>query len=419
MSRIEVDRGRLAAHPTRLTGGGKMRRLVVVMASAFVLAPFMIGAARAVSTCTWDAGSKMLTANVDGVATLGVSGSAVVLDGSPCDAGATTTTVELIVVSGSAGADQFDLDLRGGSFAPGATVESGASEIEMTIDLEGGADVLGLIGTQGADSFSFGQGGANLNGDDDFDVAIVGLGDLYVYGGSGADTIAAAGDAVVGGPIMTYFVANGDGGDDIVIGGNGDDLLSGGGGQDVVRGGHGADWVRGGPGADELSGGGGVDTVDYQTATGGVIVNLHTSTGSGGGQGIDQLDTFEDVVGSYFRDVLTGNARANRLSALDGDDHVSGGPGDDIVGGGGGTDRLIGGLGQDRLNGNSGPDVMRAGSAHDVLRGGDGDDRLHGGDGPDLLHGNWGNDGLNGGAGTDICYQDPGSGPQTSCERPR
>jgi Ca2+-binding RTX toxin-like protein len=395
-----------------------MRRLVVVTAWALVIAPFMVGTAQAVSTCTWDSGSKTLTANVEGVATLGVSGSAIVLNGSPCDTGATTTTVELIVVNGSAGLDLFDLDLRGGPFAPGATVESGASEIETMVDLEGGVDELGVIGSQGSDSFSIGQSGANLNGDDDVDVTIVGLGDLYVYGGSSADTIAAAGDAVVGGPITTYFVAYGDGGNDVVIGGNGDDLLSGGGGQDLVGGGRGVDWVRGGPGADELSGGAGVDTVDYQTATGGVVVSLQTSTGSGGGQGIDQLGTFEDVVGSYFRDILTGNARANRLSALEGDDQVYGGPGDDIVGGGAGTDRLIGGLGRDRLNGNSGPDVMRAGAAHDVLRGGDGDDTLHGGDGPDLLHGNWGNDGLNGGAGTDTCYQDPGSGQRTSCERP-
>ena len=44
----------------------------------------------------------------------------VTLDGTACDAGATTATVDLIDVQGSSGDDVLTVDLAGGPFAPGA-----------------------------------------------------------------------------------------------------------------------------------------------------------------------------------------------------------------------------------------------------------------------------------------------------------
>jgi Ca2+-binding RTX toxin-like protein len=56
------------------------------------------------------------------------------------------------------------------------------------------------------------------------------------------------------------------------------------------------------------------------------------------GAGSDTLTGFENLVGSSFNDVLTGNASANVLSGGAGDDTLDGGAGDDTLDGGAGTD---------------------------------------------------------------------------------
>jgi large repetitive protein len=64
-------------------------------------------------------------------------------------------------------------------------------------------------------------------------------------------------------------------------------------------------------------------------------------------------DTFvgvENLLGSAFKDILTGDDLANRLD---------GGLGNDILNGAGGIDTLIGGLGNDRLTGGAGADVFQ------------------------------------------------------------
>ena len=74
-----------------------------------------------------------------------------------------------------------------------------------------------------------------------------------------------------------------------------------------------------------------------------------------------------------------------------------------------GADRVKGNQGRDRLYGNAGPDKLFGGKGPDTLEGGVSDD---------WLKGQKGDDALDGGPGTDTCYQDQGSGSETSCELP-
>jgi len=56
------------------------------------------------------------------------------------------------------------------------------------------------------------------------------------------------------------------------------------------------------------------------------------------GAGVDRLDGIENVVGSTYSDVLTGNSGANHLSGGGGNDTLDGGPGNDVLSGGAGND---------------------------------------------------------------------------------
>ena len=66
----------------------------------------------------------------------------------------------------------------------------------------------------------------------------------------------------------------------------------------------------------------GSDTASYADAASGVTVSLalHGSAQDTGGAGTDTLVNIENLTGSAFDDTLTGDAGANVLSGLDGDD---------------------------------------------------------------------------------------------------
>ncbi|WP_404712183.1 hypothetical protein [Sphingomonas sp. MMS24-J13] len=120
--------------------------------------------------------------------------------------------------------------------------------------------------------------------------------------------------------------SNGQGGDDIFLGGSGSDFLAG---QD------GADWLDGGPGNDDLHGGNGDDV----------------------------------LIGGLGDDHVQGDA---------GRDYLSGGEGNDLLLGGAGNDVLVGGSGHDYLYGEGGDDILivdpDGGGESDSLDGGDGVD---------------------------------------------
>ncbi|PPK37740.1 hypothetical protein CD175_15880 [Pseudomonas laurylsulfatiphila] len=94
-----------------------------------------------------------------------------------------------------------------------------------------------------------------------------------------------------------------------------------------------------GAGNNILNGGDGVDTASYAFAASAVTVSLALTTAQAtGGSGSDTLLAFENLTGSNFNDILTGNAGANTLS---------GGAGNDVLNGGAGADTLVGSDGSD------------------------------------------------------------------------
>ena len=148
----------------------------------------------------------------------------------------------------------------------------------------------------------------------------------------------------------------GDDGNNTLYGGAGNDILTGADGNDVLIGGEGSNQLFGqwgndlfiaGPGADEFNGGDGTDTVSYENFNEGVTASLASGAGAGSDRFIN--GKIENLTGTRFDDVLTGNGGVNILT---------GGVGDDTLSGEGRADTLIGGLGKDTLTGGAGADVF-------------------------------------------------------------
>jgi len=88
-----------------------------------------------------------------------------------------------------------------------------------------------------------------------------------------------------------------------------------------------------------LDGKSGIDTLSYQDAYEGVQIDLGIKTAQEtAGSGWDSILNFENLNGSSYGDILTGNKTANILDGCDGND---------ILNGGLGNDTLIGCLGND------------------------------------------------------------------------
>jgi Ca2+-binding RTX toxin-like protein len=85
-----------------------------------------------------------------------------------------------------------------------------------------------------------------------------------------------------------------------------------------------------GAGDNRLSGSGGVDTASYANAGAGVTVDLSINTAQNtGGSGSDTLLFIENLIGSAYDDVLTGNGLWNLLDGGAGADTMTGGAGSD------------------------------------------------------------------------------------------
>jgi len=260
------------------------------------------------------------------------------------------------------------------------------------------------------------------------DLSRTGLADETIYwdGTSGDDTFDASGVTS-----DERIVANGLGGADLILGAVGDDTLDGGEGADTLDGGGGDDLLIGGAGNDSLIGGLGRDTASYSAAASAVTVSLATGAASRGA-GSDSLSGIEDIIGSAFDDILTGDGGDNSLTGGLGRDLLTGGGGQDTARydtaaaggrvnlatttaqntGGAGTDtlagieNLLGAAFADNLTGNGLANSLEGGDGADSLAGGAGDDLLFGGLGKDLLDGGSGADTLRGGAGDDTYVVD-------------
>jgi Ca2+-binding RTX toxin-like protein len=124
------------------------------------------------------------------------------------------------------------------------------------------------------------------------------------------------------------------GGNDTINGLSGNDYLDGGSGNDTLSGGDGDDILVGGLGNDSLNGGNDWDVADYSGAGAAVTVSLASGTASGGA-GSDTLAWIEEIRGSTYNDVLTGDGNANILRGGGGIDTLNGGGGDDSLYAGG------------------------------------------------------------------------------------
>ncbi len=216
----------------------------------------------------------------------------------------------------------------------------------------------------------------------------------------------AAGSTVVSSDTLAGFeAAFGSDFDDTLTGGEGDDILAGGAGNDNLDGGPGTntlsyminsgsvsvdlldgtteengptggssagtpvsedtfsnfqrfvgtpfdDQWRSTPAGDyEIDGGAGVDILRFGAVDNGVKVDVSTGVIADNGYGKQAtIANVEQIDGTDFNDSLTGDANANRLRGLSGDDILIGGDGDDNIITDDGQDKVTPGAGADSVN---------------------------------------------------------------------
>ena len=237
---------------------------LIVLTGAILLVMAAFPALAAAESCSYNAGTKAVTAVIDpgDDATLVVVGGALHFGATPtaCGAATTTTTDSISITGGTGTIESLTLDASGGVFGPGAATETNFPEIEMTVALGDAGDELLVIGTSGNDSVAMGASGFSFNSDGDVDVTFSPLpGHVEVHGGSGVNFLTGRGGWGAGLAFAgNVTLVGGDLGDEL-NGGNGSDQLTGGGGADVLNGNAGDDRLEGDGANDKLSGGEGKD----------------------------------------------------------------------------------------------------------------------------------------------------------------
>jgi len=363
------------------------------------------------------------------------------------------------VLIGGEGSDT----LLGGNGNDTASYFSSGQAVEVNLatnenfggDAEGDSlnSIENLIGSNFGDLLFGNDQDNNLSGGIGTDLLFGGGSKDFLHGGAGADildggtsnddvatyfdsdagvSISLADDTASGGhaegdELDNIEFVNGSLFDDFIQGDNQGNRLGGLFGEDILLGEGGNDVLLGGNSEDIINGGDGVDTSDYTASLEGVSVDLSTGESLFGEAEGDTLISIENLAGSAFDDVLTGDDNVNRLTGRDGDD---------MLFGNGGNDRLVGGLGADKFDGGEGTrdaadysaatqavgvDLIAGGfegeaegdtftgiefivgsEHHDNLLADDGINRVNGGDGCDVIFGRGGNDTLIGEAGNDI-----------------
>jgi Ca2+-binding RTX toxin-like protein len=262
----------------------------------------------------------------------------------------------------------------------------GGSRVELLQCLD---NIPTLVGTRGPDVLTGTVGDDVIVGLGGDDVILGSWGDDVICGGDGDDRITGGvglfeGDVISGdegddhiavgssGSVLVYAfaprpvkvdlkagTATGWGRDTLVgirnvVGTEFGDLLQGSdeydcfdglGGDDVVLSLDGDDCLYGGNGDDTLDGGPGLDLLSFRYSASPVRINLARRTATG--EGTDVVAAVEEVIGSSFGDVLTGDAGANSFRGEGGADRLAGGAGVDRLDGGSGRDRVDGGVGRD------------------------------------------------------------------------
>lgn len=331
--------------------------------------------------------------------------------------------------------------------------ENGSPEGPVTIDLnlQGQAQDTGQGSWTITNIENLSGGVANdvLTGDDNWNVLAGDNGDDTLYGGGGADTllgdgrIATNANNAIRTTLDVVDLGEAGNGNDTLHGGDGNDVLLGGGGNDSLYGEADADLLRGGLGDDLLDGGDGIDRAGYYQVDpniGGVTVSLmlQDQPQDTGSQGMDTLHSIENLSGTPFADVLTGDDGSNWIwgsPAVLADGSISNTNNDHLYGMGG-NDILEVGIGDHTIDGGADTDAIRftenafadgpvtinlnqqdgtaqnTGQGNWILLnienacGGTGNDTLTGDGNGNVLAGDNGSDTLFGKAGNDTLYGD-------------
>ncbi|MBD2691290.1 calcium-binding protein [Anabaena catenula] len=159
------------------------------------------------------------------------------------------------------------------------------------------------------------------------------------------------------------------------------------------------DLFYGSKGNDTINGGAGIDVLTFQKFSQGVTVNLSTGKAITS-YGTSVISNVEDIEGSAYGDVLTGNAGNNQIQGFGGADTINGGAGFDtvvyfdatsavnvnlstgVVTGGSGNDTLVS---IERVFGSRFNDVLTGSAANESFLGGFGADTINGGGGIDTV----------------------------------
>ncbi|UYV37204.1 hypothetical protein N4R57_19985 [Rhodobacteraceae bacterium D3-12] len=243
-----------------------------------------------------------------------------------------------------------------------------------------------ITGTIYADRIKGDDGDNQLRGLGDYDWFIGSEGADSYDGGTGRDMVSYA--EATGGVTVDLAIARGTAGQALgdqytdierITGSGFSDLFYGGDGENDFRGLGGYDTFVGSSGGRErYDGGSGIDTVAYYLSTEGVEASLLRGYGSRGDAARDLYTSIENLGGTSYDDVLTGDNERNQLRGLAGDDFIFGGGGSDYITGGRGNDVIDGGSESDYavFSGNSTDYTLtRSGNSVSVV----------GADGADLL----------------------------------
>lgn len=276
----------------------------------------------------------------------GVTGNVVIARGTQIENAIGGTGNDSII------GNAIDNDLRGGS--GNDTLEGGAGFNY----LHGGLGNDRLVGTGGTSVASYATSAVAILADLQSSGSNIGadaVGDIYVgmlglEGSNLADTL------------------RGNASGNYLYGGNNADLLDGRSGNDSLLGGSGNDTFIGGAGADTMDGGTGFDWVSYIAATGALRVDMATPGNSTGDAAGDTFTLIDGVLGSDYNDTLTGNGQENQLVGNLGSDQLLGMAGNDRLQGLDGNDTLRGDIGADALEGGNGIDIASYAFASTAVR---------------------------------------------------
>ena len=334
------------------------------------------------------------------------------------------------IIEGGAGNDTLD----GGAGTDTVTYASAASAVTVNLAIAtaqntggAGTDILTTFENLTGSAFNdtlIGNTGTNvLRGGDGNDLFDGGAGNDSFYGDNGIDTVTY--ETATGRITVTLMLAARQN-----TTSSGTELFAS---IENLVGSAFNDTFEGSVGDNVINAGLGIDTLSFSRHTAAVTANLSITTAQNTGSGgNDTYIGFENIVGSNYNDILTGDAADNNINGGTGNDTIEGGAGNDILTGGSGTDLLTyanasagvtvnlatttaqntGGAGTDtiatfeNLMGSAFNDTLTGNTATNTLWGGAGNDRLDGGAGNDFLYGGFGADYLDGNTGTDWARYD-------------